>query len=86
MTVTDSVEFRKVELQPGGVEVFRPNEDSTRVCSVVQGVVEIDLRGKNFPMGPGGLWVVKKSEPCTLTNPFYQGALVHVVSMDCGND
>ncbi|KAK3370664.1 hypothetical protein B0H63DRAFT_454816 [Podospora didyma] len=85
VTVTDGVEFRKVELQPGGVEVFRPN-DSTRVYSVLQGIVEIDLRGMNFPMGPGGLWVFKTSEACTLTNPFYQGALVHVVSMDCGND
>ena len=51
----------------------------TRICSVAKGVVSVKLCGKEFPLGPNGIWKVPAGEECSVGSVCYGGAVVHVV-------
>lgn len=43
--------------------------------------MRVELPEKEFPIGPNGMWKVKQGVACTIVNPFYLGAVVHVTTL-----
>ncbi|KAK4153641.1 hypothetical protein C8A00DRAFT_15131 [Chaetomidium leptoderma] len=80
--VTDGTAFQVVEIQPGGSLRWSAEESRTRLCSVARGIIRVKLPEKEFPIGPNGMWMVKQGVACTVVNPFYLGATVHVTTIE----
>lgn len=81
MPVTDGATFQVVEIQLGGSLRWGADESRTRLCSVARGIIRVKLPENEFPIGPNGMWKVKQGVPCTVVNPFYLGAVVHVTTL-----
>ncbi|KAK4130377.1 hypothetical protein BT67DRAFT_452481 [Trichocladium antarcticum] len=79
--VTNGTTFHVVEIQPGASLVWAAHENKTRLCSVARGIMRVELPEKEFPIGPNGMWKVKQGVACTIVNPFYLGAVVHVTTL-----
>jgi hypothetical protein len=79
--VTDGTTFQAIEIQPGGSLRWPAEESRTRLCSVARGIIRVKLPEKEFPIGPNGMWKVKQGVACTVMNPFYLGAVVHVTTI-----
>ncbi|KAK4239532.1 hypothetical protein C8A03DRAFT_14086 [Achaetomium macrosporum] len=76
--VSDGITFQMLEIQPGAHLSWPAEESRTRLCSVARGIIRVKLPEKEFPIGPNGMWKVKQGVYCTVVNPFYVGAVVHV--------
>jgi hypothetical protein len=79
--VIDDTTFQAIEIQPGGSLRWPAEESRTRLCSVARGIIRVRLPEKEFPIGPNGMWKVKQGVACTVMNPFYLGAVVHVTTI-----
>ncbi|GAB1313769.1 hypothetical protein MFIFM68171_03979 [Madurella fahalii] len=82
VSVADNTTFQLVEVQPGSSLHWNADESRIRVCSVARGILKVKLLDKEFRIGPNGMWKVKRGVPCTVVNPFYLGAVLHVISID----
>ncbi|KAG7288445.1 hypothetical protein NEMBOFW57_004796 [Staphylotrichum longicolle] len=76
--VVDGTTFQVIEIQPGGSLRWAAEESRTRLCSVARGIIRVKLPEREFPIGPNGMWKVAQGVACTVVNPFYLGAVVHV--------
>lgn len=81
VSVSDGTTFQAIEIQPGGSLRWPAEESRTRLCSVARGIIRVKLPEKEFPIGPNGMWKVKQGVACTVMNPFYLGAVVHVTTI-----
>jgi hypothetical protein len=83
--VTDGVTFQMLEIQPGAKLSWPADEARTRLCSVARGIIRVKLLPDNnkeeFPIGPNGMWKVRQGVSCTVANPFYVGAVIHVTTI-----
>jgi hypothetical protein len=77
----DGTTFHVVEIQPGSSLLWAADESRTRLCSVARGIMRVKLPEKEFPIGPNGMWKVKQGVACTVVNPFYLGAVVHITTI-----
>jgi hypothetical protein len=80
--VSEGTTFQVLEMQPGGSLRWTAEESRTRVCSVARGIIRVKLPEREFPIGPNGMWKVKQGVACTMMNPFYLGAVIHVTTLD----
>ncbi|KAK4120972.1 hypothetical protein N657DRAFT_578581, partial [Parathielavia appendiculata] len=80
--ISEGTKFQVVEIQPGGSLRWAAEESRIRLCSVARGIVRVKLPAKEFPIGSNGMWKVKQGVACTLVNPFYSGAVVHVTALE----
>ncbi|KAL2261781.1 hypothetical protein VTK26DRAFT_3361 [Humicola hyalothermophila] len=79
--VMDGTTFQVAEIPPGGSLVWSAEDGRTRLCSVARGIIRVTLPEKEFPIGPNGMWKVRPGASCTVVNPFYLGAVVHVTTI-----
>ncbi|KAK3985756.1 hypothetical protein QBC44DRAFT_362096 [Cladorrhinum sp. PSN332] len=85
LALTSTTTFQVLNVQPGhDVSWPEEDEDKTRVCSVAQGVVGVKLCGREFSLGPNGVWKVPAGEGCEIGSVCYGGAVVHVVCVFAG--
>lgn len=71
-----------VDIAAGGTLRWAADESRTRLCSVARGVLRVRLPDGEFPIGPNGLWKVRQGVACSVVNPFYVGAVVHVTTVE----
>jgi hypothetical protein len=80
--ISEGTSFQVLEIQPGSSLRWAAEESRTRLCSVARGIIRVKLPEKEFPIGPNGMWKVKPGVGCTVVNPFYLGAVIHVTAFD----
>ncbi|KAK4230314.1 hypothetical protein QBC38DRAFT_469994 [Podospora fimiseda] len=76
--LTSTTTFQAFNVQPGRNISWPEEEGKLRVCSVAQGVVNVKLYGKEFSLGPNGMWKVPVGEGCEVGSVCYGGAVIHV--------
>ncbi|AEO62218.1 uncharacterized protein THITE_2169110 [Thermothielavioides terrestris NRRL 8126] len=79
--VVDGATFQVLEIEPGASVRWAAEESKSRLCSVARGIIRVSLPDTEFPIGPNGMWKVKQGVSCTVVNPFYLGAVVHVTTI-----
>jgi len=73
--------FQMIEIQAGASHRWPADDSRMRVCSVARGIIRVKLHDTEFPIGPNGMWKVKQGTVCTVENPFYLGAVIHVTTI-----
>jgi hypothetical protein len=82
--VTEDSTFQVIEIQAGANLRWPADDSKMRLCSVARGIIHVKLHDKEFPIGPNGMWKVKQGTVCTVVNPFYLGAIIHVTTIGEG--
>ncbi|KAK4097562.1 hypothetical protein N658DRAFT_569236 [Parathielavia hyrcaniae] len=80
--VSEGTTFQVIDVQPGSSLRWAADESRIRLCSVARGIVRVKLPESGFPIGPNGMWKVRQGAACSLVNPFYLGAVVHVTAFE----
>jgi hypothetical protein len=52
------------------------------VCSVAHGSVRVRTQGRDFQIGPNGMWTVAGGVECMVGNHFYLPAVLHVTGVE----
>ncbi|KAK4185872.1 hypothetical protein QBC35DRAFT_388505 [Podospora australis] len=82
---SNGISFQLLNIQPGKPVQWPSSnkndqdDDTTRICSVAQGIVNVKVAGREFPLGPNGVWKVSPGQKCEVGSVWYGGAVVHVV-------
>jgi glyoxylate utilization-related uncharacterized protein len=79
--VSDEVEFNVLVMQAGDTRRWQAEKTQLRTCSVAAGKVKVKLEGKEFHLGPHGLFVVRPGQVCTVENRLYGHAVLHCTTV-----
>jgi mannose-6-phosphate isomerase-like protein (cupin superfamily) len=75
------VTFQLLHIAPGHDEAFPAAFDGTKICSVAKGRVKVTYSTKNFNIGEGEVWAVRRGDVFIVQNPLSEEAVVHVVTI-----
>jgi hypothetical protein len=80
--VTRDVSFGVATLKAGASHAFTPSEGTTRLFAVAAGKVRVDVAGRaEFTIGAHGLWQLGPDDSCSVRNPLYSDAVLHITTV-----
>jgi hypothetical protein len=77
VTIADDISFNRLRIPPGGINVWKADDNSLRYCEIVKGKLEIKIgETQSLTIGPGGVFIVRPGMACTAENRRYEEAIL----------
>ncbi|KUI58926.1 hypothetical protein VP1G_06181 [Cytospora mali] len=79
--------FRVVIIRSGHVHHFKPQSDTTRLCSIASGKLSVHMDGEDpFTIGSHGMFRILPDFGCLVESEIYDDVIVHVTSINVEYD
>ncbi|KUI68037.1 hypothetical protein VM1G_03627 [Cytospora mali] len=79
--------FRVVIIRSGHVHHFKPQSDTTRLCSIASGKLSVNMDGEDtFTIGSHGMFRILPGFGCLVESEIYDDVIVHVTSINVEYD
>jgi hypothetical protein len=81
----ENVHFQLLHIAPGTVNAPYSTVAHNRLCSVAIGKIHVKAGSKEFAIEAHGIWRIRPGQECSVSNPYYSEAIVHVSTFQAGD-
>lgn len=78
VTVARDIAFQVIVIKPGTMHTWKDTAHTLRICSIATGKVKVKMHGKEFTIGPNGMFKVGPGVECTAMNLLYVDTTIHI--------